>query len=154
MNDHRDVERSLGFLVYDVSRLLRKRFEQRAKVLGLTRAQFHLLAHLVRNEGINQASLAEILDVEPITLTRLVDRMEAGGWLERRSDVADRRVRILFPTDKAQVAYRQIRIIAAAVNDDAVDGLTPDECERLIDALICIRSNLTGHGLVAAVAGQ
>lgn len=137
-----ELDRSLGFLLHDVSRLLRKRFDQRAKSLGLTRAQYHLLAHLARNEGINQAGLAEILEIEPITLTRLVDRMEAGAWLERRADPADRRARTLFLTDKARAVFRRMRMIATGLHDEALRGFTAEERERLLDALVRARGNL------------
>src|SRR5215207_31713 len=96
-------EPTLGFLVHDVARLLRKRLEQRARAagIGLTRAQWQALANIARCEGINQAGLAAILDVEPITLGRLLDRMEASGLVERRHDPRDRRQRNLFLTERA-----------------------------------------------------
>ena len=149
----RELDRSLGFLLHDVSRLLRKRFDQRARSLGLTRAQYHLLAHLARNEGINQAGLAEILEIEPITLTRLVDRMEAGAWLERRADPGDRRARTLFLTDKARAVFRRMRMIASTLHDEALRGFTAEDRERLLDALARARGNLSelaGAGEAAA----
>src|SRR3954447_25460282 len=89
-------DRHLGFLLHDVARLLRTRFDQRARVLGLSRAQWSVLAHLSRNEGIRQNALADILEVEPITLARLLDRLEESGMVERRVDPNDRRARRLF----------------------------------------------------------
>jgi MarR family transcriptional regulator for hemolysin len=91
-----DPERSFGFLLHDIARLMRKIFDQRARSLGLSRAQWQLLVHLSRHEGINQSGLAEILEIENITLGRLVDRMEEAGWVERRADPGDRRARLLF----------------------------------------------------------
>src|SRR5579862_5338223 len=120
-----ELDRSLGFLLHDVSRLLRKRFDQRAKSLGLTRAQYHLLAHLARHEGTNQANLAEILEIEPITLTRLVDRMEIAQWVERKPDAEDRRARRLFLTDKARAIFKRMRMIATGIHDEALRGLEP-----------------------------
>jgi DNA-binding MarR family transcriptional regulator len=149
-----ELDRSLGFLLHDVSRLLRKRFDQRAKSLGLTRAQYHLLAHLARNEGINQAGLAEILEIEPITLTRLVDRMEAGAWLERRADPLDRRARTLFLTDKARAVFRRMRMIASGLHDEALRGFTAEERERLLDDLVRARSNLTDPTATGAPDGE
>ncbi len=148
-----ELDRSLGFLLHDVSRLLRKRFDQRAKSLGLTRAQYHLLAHLARNEGINQAGLAEILEIEPITLTRLIDRMEAGAWLERRADPADRRARTLFLTDKARAVFRRMRMIASSLHDEALRGFTAEERERLLDALVRARGNLSEPPAAGEPAG-
>ena len=80
--DH--LDRNLGFLLHDVARLMRKRFEQNARELGLTRSQCSVLAHLARHDGIQQGALAEILEVEPITLTRLVDRLEEMGLVAAR----------------------------------------------------------------------
>jgi MarR family transcriptional regulator for hemolysin len=79
-------EHLLGFMLNDVSRLLRTRFDQRAKSHGLTRSQWRVLVHLARAEGIIQSGLAEILEVERMTLGRLIDRLEVAGWVERRRD--------------------------------------------------------------------
>src|SRR5690348_13133430 len=86
-----DPERSFGFLLYDAARLLRRDFDRRARRIGLTRAQWSVLANLVRNEGVNQAGLADIMEIQPITLVRLLDRLEEAGWIERRPDPTDRR---------------------------------------------------------------
>src|SRR5215831_20035136 len=82
--DHEIPSRTLGFVLNDVARLMRKRFEQRARAasLGLTRAQAAVLAHLARQEGINQAALAQLLELEPITLARLLDRLQAAVLIE------------------------------------------------------------------------
>ena len=145
--DNHDPNRSLGALLNDVARLIRKRFDQRAKGLRLTRAQYYLLAKLSRHEGINQVGLADLLEVEPITLARLVDRMEAGGWVERRPDPADRRARRLFLTAKARPVIERIRVIAADVYDEALSGLDRARRNQLIEALMVARRNL---GEVAA----
>src|ERR1044071_1091741 len=86
-----DLNRNLGFLLHDVARLMRKRFEQNARDLGLTRSQCQVLAHLARNEGIHQGALAELLEIEPITLTRILDRLEEGGLVERLRHPQERR---------------------------------------------------------------
>src|SRR3546814_7873715 len=95
-----DLERSLGFLLNDVSRLIRKRFDERARELGLTRAQWRVLGHLRRYEGYKQASLAEIMENEKVTLGRHIDRLEEAGWGGRRRDPAGRRARRLYPIGK------------------------------------------------------
>ncbi|HEX6012301.1 MAG TPA: MarR family transcriptional regulator, partial [Geminicoccaceae bacterium] len=97
-----DAAPTLGFLLSDAARLFRRRFDQKARPFGLTRAQWQVLARLARHEGINQAGLADLLDLEPITLCRQIDRMEEGGWVTRRPDPGDRRARLLFLTDKAR----------------------------------------------------
>src|ERR1700722_9689780 len=100
-----ELDTSFGFLLHDIARLMRKRFDQRARSLGLTRAQWQVLAHLARHEGINQAGLAEILEIEAITVGRLVDRMEEAGWVERRAHPSDRRARLLYMTAKARAVF-------------------------------------------------
>ncbi len=81
-----DLNRTLGFLLHDASRLMRKRVDRRARTLGLTRAQWRVLAQLRRREGINQSALADILEIENITMGRHIDRLEDAGWVERRPD--------------------------------------------------------------------
>jgi DNA-binding MarR family transcriptional regulator len=137
-----DPNRSLGWLVHDVSRLLRKRFDQRARDLGLTRSQYYLLGKLCRNEGINQVGLAEMLEVEPITLARLVDRMENGGWIERRPDPGDRRARRLYLTAKSGPMLARMQAIAAEVYEEALKQMDDTDREGLVDALQQVRRNL------------
>src|SRR5258705_415395 len=82
---------TLGFLLHEVARLLRRRFEQNARGSGLTRSQWQVLAYLALNEGINQSGLADLLEIEPITLGRIVDKLQILGLIERRPDPSDRR---------------------------------------------------------------
>lgn len=138
-----DAKRSFGFLLYDAARLLRRNFERRAKGSGLTRAQWSVLAHLCHQEGIRQAVLADILDVEPITVCRLIDKLEAAGWVERRHDPADRRVRTLYLTPQAHEVIDEMRAYGAATVDDALAGLPEAARETLIDLLIRVRANLS-----------
>src|SRR5579864_9035039 len=119
------LDRSFGFLLHDIARLLRKRYEQRARPLGLTRAQWQVLAHLQRHEGINQSGLADLLELEPITIARLVDRMEEAGLVDRRADPADRRA------------------LGDEVRGEAFAGFDPAEREGLIDMLLRVRGNLS-----------
>jgi DNA-binding MarR family transcriptional regulator len=137
-------EPTLGFLVHDVARLLRKRLEQRARAagIGLSRAQWQVLANVARCEGINQAGLAAILDIEPITLVRLLDRLEAMGFVERRLDPKDRRQRNLFLTDSAWPELERVRELGAAVREEALAGLDGQSRKRLLTELGWIKSNL------------
>lgn len=136
-------QRSFGFCLHDVSRLLRKRFDRRARTIGLTRAQWSVLAHLNRHEGVNQAALAEILDIEPITLVRQIDRLEAAGWVERRLDPNDRRVRLLYLTPKAKPILDRLAELAAETRAEALAGISPAAQEALVDTLLAIKANLT-----------
>jgi DNA-binding MarR family transcriptional regulator len=138
-------ERTLGLVLHDVARFLRKRFEQRAREadLGLTRAQWSVLAHLARHEGINQAALAQILEIEPITLVRLLDRLQAAGLVERRPDPSDRRARVLSLTPAARPLLDRIWALAAVVREEAMAGLDEEEREHLFRMLLKIKANLT-----------
>ena len=135
-------EPSLGSLVHDLARLLRRNFNRRAQDLGLTQAQWRALAYLSRNEGINQACLAEHLDVQPISTARLIDRMQASGWVERRPDPQDRRAVRLYLTEKAQPLLARIWSLAAQTQAEALAGLSEDRYRRLMQALGCIKRNL------------
>jgi DNA-binding MarR family transcriptional regulator len=136
-------EDTFGFVVHDVARLLRKRFDQRARALGLTRAQWQVLAHLSRNEGINQSGLADILEIENITLGRLVDRLEEAGWVERRLCGNDRRVRLLHLTEKAKPILGRMRDLGIETRKEAQAGLTADEQATLLTLLRRVRANLS-----------
>jgi MarR family transcriptional regulator, transcriptional regulator for hemolysin len=138
-----DPERSFGFLLHDIARLLRKRFDQRARALGLSRSQWQVLVHLERHEGINQSGLAEILEIENITLGRLIDRLEEAGWVERRPDRKDRRVRLLYTTKKVAPVMESMHKLAEATRNEALAGLAPEQRDALLDALVHVRGNLS-----------
>jgi MarR family transcriptional regulator, transcriptional regulator for hemolysin len=132
-----NLNRSFGFLVNDVARLFGRRFDlnARGRRLGLTRAQCRTLGYLARNEGINQAGLADLLEIRPMTLVRQIDRMEEAGWIERRPDPADRRAHRLYLTAKARPVLSRIWNVATETRDEALAGLSPSEAEQLIDLL-------------------
>ena len=138
-------EKSFGFLLYDAARLLRRDFERRAKQLGLTRAQWSVLAHLARNEGTNQAAAADVLEIEPITLVRLLDRLEAAGWVERRPDPNDRRARLLYLTEKAHPILDQMFALSLETREQALIGIGEPERDAMMAVLIKIRQNLCGR---------
>lgn len=133
---------SLGFLISDVSRLMRRRFDERARQLGATRAQWRTLTMLSRNEGLNQGALAELLEVEPITLCRMIDRLEESGLVERRRDPADRRAWRLFLTDKSKPMLDELRATADAMFDQVLVGMNAPARDALNDSLNLIRANL------------
>jgi MarR family transcriptional regulator, transcriptional regulator for hemolysin len=139
-------ERRFGFLLNDIARLMRKRFDARARGFGLTRAQWQVLVVLRRQEGVNQAALADTLELEPITVGRLIDRMEEAGWVERRADAADRRMHRLHINERAWPMMVQLETVADELLDEAFHGLAPSEREELLDLLVRIRGNLTERG--------
>jgi DNA-binding MarR family transcriptional regulator len=138
-----NLDRNWGFLLHDVARLLRKRFDQRARTLGLTRAQWQVLAHVNRQEGLSQSALAEILEIEPITLVRLIDRLEASGLIERRVHPKDRRVRLIYLTDKARPVLGRMQELGAATREEAMAGLAAVDREHLVETLLAIKRNLS-----------
>lgn len=127
----------------DNSRVLRRLFDERVRDLGLTAAQARLLLSLERNPSENQAFYAERLEVEPITLTRIVDRMEDAGWLERRSDPADRRARILHLTDKATQIVNELQGIVEIMFEEMLAGMASGERKTLAALLDRIGDNLS-----------
>jgi MarR family transcriptional regulator, transcriptional regulator for hemolysin len=134
---------SLGFLLSDAARLLRRRFDQHAGDIPMTGAQLRIVGQLARNEGVSQAALAQLLEIEPMTLCRHVDRMEAAGIVERRQDDADRRVRRLFTTAKSRALIAPMREHADRVYELAISGLTTADRETLLHALKKIVANLS-----------
>lgn len=133
---------SLGFLISDVSRLLRRRFDERARQLGTTRAQWRTLLTLSRNEGLNQGALADLLEVEPITLCRMIDRLEEAGMVERRRDPGDRRAWLLFLTDKSKPVLADLKLMAADLIDGVLSGIDEPTRDLLSDSLNRMRANL------------
>jgi DNA-binding MarR family transcriptional regulator len=127
----------------EISRLLRRRFDRRARELGLTRAQWRVLAYLTRSEGINQSALAEMLEIEPITLVRQLDRLETAGLIERRLDPADRRVRLLHLTAKVRPILDRMRDLSLEVRAEALEDFTAPQQEALIETLLAIKARLT-----------
>ncbi|MCO5064114.1 MAG: MarR family transcriptional regulator [Rhizobiaceae bacterium] len=140
----------VGFLLHDASRLLRRRFETRASCFGLSAAQWRLLVRVYKEEGVAQARLAELLEIEPISVSRLIDRMVEGGWIERRSDATDRRVRMIYLTEKSREIFGSMRGMATQVFDYALSGLSPDERRTTIHALKTIIENLSDDDRMAA----
>jgi MarR family transcriptional regulator for hemolysin len=140
-----DLERSFGFLINEVSRLFGRRFYHNGqrRRLGLTRAQCRILGYLARNEGINQAGLADLLEIRPMTLVRQIDRMEATGWIERRADPVDRRARRLFLTEKGRRVLSRIWDVANATRDEALARLSAADADRLIDLLRRVQGTLS-----------
>lgn len=141
-----NLERNFGFLLTDVARLLRTTFDRRVKSMGLTRSQWWVLTHLFRNDGMTQAELADLLEVERPTLGRLLDRLETNGWVRREGDTQDRRAKRVYLTEEFEPSMRAMRRIAAQVRAEALEGLSSEEQERFVDTLIAIKANLGNGG--------
>jgi DNA-binding MarR family transcriptional regulator len=143
---------TIGFLLNDAARLMRKDFERRTRSLGLTRAQWQTLFHLARNEGCNQATLADLLDVEPITTARTIDRLELSGLVERRADPGDRRARLLFLGERAHPLLEELRALGAETREIALAGISDDERTLLMTLLTKMRANLSGREAATVAA--
>ena len=138
-------EQTLGFLLFEVLRLLRRNFGRRVQ---LTQVQWRALAFLSRNEGINQAGLADLLEVRPITLARLIDRMEEAGWVERQRDPGDRRAVRLYLTKQALPLMETMRKLNGETLKQALAGLSKSARTQLIETLHTIKDNLLAAELV------
>jgi DNA-binding MarR family transcriptional regulator len=138
-----DRLRNFGFLLKDVSRLSGHNFEREAIALNLTLAQCKVLIYLQRNEGISQVRLAELTDTDPMTLVRILDRMERDGWVERRPDPCDRRARRLFMKPSADPVFNEIWRVADRARAAALAGLSAAERTQLIGLLERVHVNLT-----------
>ncbi len=140
MNTTQDI--SFGYLLNDVTLLFRKHFDRRATRFGLTRAQWRAIKCLHRCEGIRQTELAEFLEMEPIAVGRVIDRLQGAGFVERRSDPSDRRCWRLFATDKARAVVDDMQEISSGLRADATRGLEADELRQMIAVLTRIKENL------------
>jgi DNA-binding MarR family transcriptional regulator len=137
-----DPEANVGFLIHDVSRMMRAWFDERAQALGVTRAQWRVLVHLAGREGLNQSALSEILELDTVTLGRHIDRLERDGWLERRRDPMDRRAWQLFLADASRPILAKMEALAADTMAVAMRDIDPKERERFIETLARIKANL------------
>lgn len=136
------IEREFAFLVSDVARMMRTVVDQEARKFGSTRAQWSVLFRLERYEGLKQSELAEILDIQPITLTRLIDRLCDNGLIERRSDPADRRVKRLFLTPAARPFLDRLAALISNLTVGALEGVDRPAIEEMTAHLAVIKENL------------
>ncbi len=139
-----DQHQIFGFLLHDVLRLYKRRFEQRSAQLSLTLPQCKTLSLLARNEGISQRQLADLADIDAMSIVRILDRMEADGWVERRADPQDRRARRLAVTAKARPILDQILEMGTATRSEVLDGLDLKQRDELVSLLEKVHTNLQG----------
>jgi MarR family transcriptional regulator for hemolysin len=137
-----DWHQHLGFLLDDVAHLYTRRFEERARKLSLTLTQCKALAALAHCGGVSQKRLAEISETDPARLVRILDRLEAVGWAERRPDPQDRRAHLLAITESAKPVVQSIWQIVRNTNTEALRGLTSDELHLLMSLLAHVHANL------------
>jgi DNA-binding MarR family transcriptional regulator len=141
-----DAHNSTAFLLGDLARQLRYRFDARTRTLGVTRPQWRVLLTLARREGLTQTELAEQLEVERITLCRMIDRLAEAGLVERRADPHDRRVWRLHLMPSALVIAEELSAIGAEIEEEALSVLSPAERKVLRETLLRIRERFSNRG--------
>lgn len=146
-------DRDFFIVLNDVARLMRTRFDQRARARGMTRAQWIILVRLERQPGLSQNEMAAICEVEPITVGRLIDRLEARGLVERRNDPSDRRIRRLHLLPAAKPIIDEIMDYKDQMKIEMLNGLDPALLDQFVDALLSIKNQLTDSPKVA-MAGE
>ena len=145
-----DLNRQLGFLLKDTTRRYTRRFEERAQAFSLTLAQCRALLHLENNEGMSQKRLSELTELDPMTLVRILDRMEADGWVQRRFDPTDRRAHTLWLTPKSKPVLEHIARLVAETRAETLHGLSNEERAKLIELLERVHANLASLPPLAA----
>jgi len=135
-------ERDFAFALSDVARMLKTLFNQEARKFGMTRAQWGVLFRLERSEGLKQSELADLLEIQPITLTRLIDRLCESGLIERRSDPADRRAKRLFLTPAARPLLNRLDKLTSEIMEHALQGIDRSTTAAMTAHLIEIKENV------------
>lgn len=144
------MDENIGLALKEVTQLMRRRFDERARAKGATRAQWLALKMISQSEGINQGRLADFLEVEPITACRMIDRLEEAGMVERRRDPADRRAWQLYLTEKSRPVIDDLRIVGNELFEQAFQGLSREQRDQLYAMLETIRNNLNSEYQEAA----
>lgn len=137
------MDENIATMLAQVSRLIRRHFDARARQIGVTRPQWQVLSLLNHHAGINQGGLAEILEVEPITAGRMIDRLQEAGLVERREDPADRRAWRLYLTERGSSQLDQLRPFAREALAIALDGVDVGAIDAMQGVLAQMRTNLT-----------
>lgn len=144
----------LGYLIHDVSRLRRKAFDEIVKPLGVTRAQWWIIAHLARHDGMVQTQLAQMLDVGKASLGALLDRLEATEFIERRPEPTDRRAKRVFLTKNSQQLLEKLVAAEAAFNATILANLTDKDRSELVRLLSTIKEALSTMDLDDSGTGE
>jgi DNA-binding MarR family transcriptional regulator len=137
-----NTDEHVGVMISDIARLLRTVFDRRVKSLGLTRGQWLLLTRLHRRPGASQSELAEMMEVEKATAGRMIDRLEAKGWVVRRGQDGDRRVKRIYLTAEAERVHKRLWRIAEVTVDDALAGLSSSDAAQLMMLLARVKASL------------
>lgn len=137
------AEESVGYIIHEVAKAFRRRFEEVVKVHDLTLPQMRALGELVRKGGVSQVSLAGAIDADPMTLKGILDRLEKRGLVTRQQDPSDSRAKIVHVTADGEALFKAAKAIGGEIQDEAIHGLSEDQLKALTDGLTHIRNNLT-----------
>ena len=140
---HFEKEKSIGFLVHEVARLFRRRFEDEARIHNVTLPQWRTLAEIYKQEGISQVALAGYIDTDPMTMSGILDRLEKRGLIERYTDPNDSRAKLARLTAEGKELVSTARDVGRELYENALAGLSPADRQEMTAGLICIRNNLT-----------
>src|ERR1700729_3967315 len=146
------VDQNFLFTLGELFRLTRLYADKQAARYGITRAQWAVLAKVERTEGLKQTELAEQMEMQPITLTRLIDKLCDNGWIERRSDDTDRRVNRLYLRKAARPLLGKLSGLRSELTATALDGISPSDAQRLLTQLETIKENV--RSAIANPAGE
>jgi len=135
----------LGFLIHEVARLMKRRFEEEARAHGITLPQWRVLAQVALNEGITQVALAAATDTDPMTVSGVLDRLEKRGLIDRYADPTDSRAKLARLTAEGEEVFNTARDVGQSMYEAALGGVTPEERQTVITALGKMRDNLTGQ---------
>jgi MarR family transcriptional regulator for hemolysin len=136
------IKREIAFTIMDVARLLKTYADQQARQFGISRAQWAVLVRINRTEGLKQSELAELLDLQPISLTRLLDRLADNGLIERRSDPNDRRANRLYLKPAAKPLLGRLSELGADMMETVLEGLDAKSVDRMLKELVMLKDNL------------
>ncbi len=139
---HGSLTQGLGFLISDLNRLMRKEFDRRVRPLGLTRAQWLFLMHLIRQPGCTQSELADSMQLEKITVSRHAERLARHGWIRRSDAAADGRAYRLQPTAKARRLHAELERRASGLRVDCLAGIAASRLPALLRDLSAVKTNL------------
>lgn len=146
-------DESVGFVIGEAARLLRERFDDYARTRGVTRSQWLVLLAVMRQEPVSQVKLARYLEVEPMSLCRMADRLQAAGMVERHPDPEDRRIRLVSLSPKARELVAELRGYGAKVVDFAVGGLSASQKHALMESLETVCDRLNSEEIAGILAG-
>lgn len=135
----------LGYLIHEVARLMKRRFEEEAKTHGITLPQWRVLGQIAMHEGITQVQIATATEIDPMTVSGVLDRLDKRGLIDRYADPTDSRAKLARLTAEGEALYATAKKVGLAMYESALEGVTEDEREAVISVLSRMRINLSGQ---------